>query len=228
MLVLALDTSTRVGSCAVLRDGAVLREEAGDPGRAQATKLPAALMMVLAHAEVTLPEIDVFAVAIGPGSFTGLRVGIAAMQGLAFASGKPLVGISALDALALVGDAPRVATWVDAWRGEVYTANYVAGRSVAGPTVGTPQTALSQLETAPTLFIGDGAGTYAELIEAVGVHARVAEPPAPLIAGAIGRLATELADTGHRPPPHAIRPLYVRRPDAELARDRARTGFNAR
>src|SRR5688572_8641198 len=100
MLVLALDTTTRSLSCALARDGVVLREEGGDTGREHASRLPADLMMLLAHSNVTLPEVDAYAVAIGPGSFTGLRIGIATMQGLAFATGKPLIGVSGFDALA--------------------------------------------------------------------------------------------------------------------------------
>src|SRR5688500_6502451 len=128
MLVLALDTTTRAGSCAVARDGVVLRERGGDPDRPHDTRMPGDLMTLLEEERITLPDIDVFAVATGPGSFTGLRVGIATMQGLAFAEGKPLIGVSAFDALARLAVAPgpgaQVATWVDAWRGEVYAALY--------------------------------------------------------------------------------------------------------
>src|SRR5687768_5743153 len=127
MLVLALDTTTRAGSCAVARDGVVLRERGGDPDRPHDTRMPGDLMTLLEEERITLPDIDVFAVATGPGSFTGLRVGIATMQGLAFAEGKPLIGVSAFDALvrlaspgprsgpAVQGPAAQIATWVDAW-----------------------------------------------------------------------------------------------------------------
>src|SRR5688572_22479140 len=111
MLILALDTTTRVSSCAVARDGAVIREEAGDSSRPQAERLPGDLMSLLEHAGIALPDIDVFAVATGPGSFTGLRIGIATMQGLAFAASKPLVGVSGFDALATAAGSARVATW---------------------------------------------------------------------------------------------------------------------
>src|SRR5262245_26664703 len=141
MLILALDTTTKASSCAVAREGRVLREEAGDAARETASRMPGDLMILLGHANITLQEIDAFAVAIGPGSFTGLRIGIATMQGLAFAMGKPLFGISAFDALAhLAGarqDAARlaIATWVDAWRGEVYAARYDEGRQAEPPLV---------------------------------------------------------------------------------------------
>src|SRR5687768_4095576 len=140
MLVLALDTTTRTGSCALARDGRVLREEASDAERGHAERLPGDLASLLEHAGVELREVDAFAVATGPGSFTGLRIGIATMQGLAVAMGKPLIGVSAFDALAtMAGESTphggRIATWIDAWRGEVYAALYENGREIAAPTV---------------------------------------------------------------------------------------------
>src|SRR5688500_8569540 len=139
MLILALDTTTRAGSCALARDGSVVRELTSDPGKSHAEHLPGDLMALLEAARVRLDAIDVFAVATGPGSFTGLRVGIATMQGLAFAEGKPLYGVSALDALAAVA-APaahggRITAWIDAWRGEVYEAYYEQGATLDQPVV---------------------------------------------------------------------------------------------
>src|SRR2546426_4574931 len=115
MLVLALDTTTREGSCALARDGRIVREQSSDASRPQAARLPGELAALLDHEHVALGDVDAFAVAIGPGSFTGLRVGIATMQGLAMAMGKPLLGVSALDALAAIANNASVATWVDAW-----------------------------------------------------------------------------------------------------------------
>ena len=256
MLVLALDTTTRAGSCAVARDGVVLRERGGDPDRPHDTRMPGDLMTLLGEERITLPDIDVFAVATGPGSFTGLRVGIATMQGLAFAEGKPLIGVSAFDALvrlamapgplrgtrptnregarptdgvgrvprsgpAAQGPAAQIATWVDAWRGEVYAALYEDGREVEPPTVEHPDRLLERLSTRTgILFIGGAAQTHRDaILAALGDTARIAEPVAPLLAGMIALMAGEAARAGSHPPPHAIRPLYVRRPDAEPVRD---------
>ena len=253
MLILALDTTTRGGSCALVRAGAgdvVLAEFASEASRSQAERIPSDLMQLLVGAgrgDITLGDIDVFAVATGPGSFTGLRVGIAAMQALALAGGKPLVGVSVLDALAFTvveshggsfppttnhQPLPRIVTWVDAWRGEVYVAEYAGEREVAAPIVADPSAWLAGLagERAPTVanrvvFVGDGAATYRKLIGAtLGEAGRVAEVPAPLLAGAIARLAAVSVRAGHRPPPHAIRELYVRRPDVVTKRSQGVTG----
>src|SRR5262245_32388526 len=102
MRVLALDTTTRAGSVAIVEDGRVVDERSGDPSRAHAERLPRELLDVLATHHVGLGDIDVFAVAAGPGSFTGMRIGIATMQGLALTLGRPIVAVSALDALAHV------------------------------------------------------------------------------------------------------------------------------
>jgi tRNA threonylcarbamoyladenosine biosynthesis protein TsaB len=224
MLTLALDTTTPAGSCALAASGVVLREVASDPSRSPAQRLPAEIMAILEREGVTLNDVDVFAVATGPGSFTGLRIGIATMQGLAFAAGKPLVGVSGFDALARIGEAEewgtQVATWVDAWRGEVYAALYDRGREIEAPVVALPELLLSRLQNAATLFIGDGARTYRDMIQTrLGEAGRVATAATPLLAGAIAILAGAAAARGDCPPPHAIRPLYVRRTDAELARD---------
>jgi len=219
MVVLALDTTTRAGSCALARDGAVTLERSSDTAE-HASTLPRDLMMLLDEAGVALASIDVFAVATGPGSFTGLRIGIATMQGLAFAGAKPLIGVSSLDALAREADAARTATWIDAWRGEVYAAVYEQGRVTRGPSVVHPADELDAMRGGSTRFIGDGAAIYREQIaRTMGDQATFATPVAPLLAGTVARLADEAAGRGECPPPHAIRPLYVRRSDAELVRD---------
>ena len=103
MLVLALDTTTSSGSCAVARGPLVVCEQVNDAPKAHAEHLPGDLMSLLERAGIGLADIDAFAVAVGPGSFTGLRIGIATMQGLAFAEGRPLIGVSGFDALARLG-----------------------------------------------------------------------------------------------------------------------------
>ncbi len=230
MLVAALDTTSRQGSCALVAGGVVVDELAGDPSLTQAARLPADVQTLLARRAVTLADVDVFAVAVGPGSFTGLRVGIATMQGLAFAMGAPLIGVSALDALAVIadewrtherppGDRRLTATWIDAWRGEVYAALYEGCRAIEPVSVERPDRLLARIE-APAVFIGDAVALHRDLIvERLGELATFAPVTSPLLAGAIGRLAHTAWLAGERPSPDAIRPLYVRRPDAELARD---------
>ena len=232
MLVLSLDTTTPKASCAVAREGVVINEEPIDTSRQLARQLPGALRDLLDLSAIALEEIDAFAVATGPGSFTGLRIGIATMQGLAFGQEKPLIGLSGLTALRAVASpaflGSRIAAWVDAWRGDVYSALFEDGLEVGEPVVAKPAELLDALArgkpaayTNDITFIGDGADTYRELIVSrLGHTARLADPASPLLAAVIAMLATIEYKNGHRPPPHAIRPLYVRRTDAELARDR--------
>jgi tRNA threonylcarbamoyladenosine biosynthesis protein TsaB len=219
MLVLGLDTTTASGSCALVRDGRVVHEQVNNAPNAHAEHLPGDLISLLDRAGVVLSDIDAFAVATGPGSFTGLRIGIATMQGLAFAERKPLIGVSGFDALARIGGDTRVAAWVDAWRGEVFAALYEDGGEVIAPVVARPDVLLESIRSRPTLFIGDGAAVHGDIIRrTMGELARIADPAAPPIAGTIAILAGEQATQGEHSP-HGIRPLYVRRTDAELARD---------
>jgi len=233
MVILALDTTSRPGSTALWRDGAVVGWQAGDPALTHAERLPSDLVdLLLAHG-LDLGHVNVFAVAAGPGSFTGLRVGIATVQGLAFAHDRLVVAVSTLDALALLGreasTTPLVAAWVDARRHEVFSALYCPGAEGETEVLDEPAVAapLAVLERWQPLvrgrrlrFIGDGAVAYRDLIvDRFGADADIVDPPPPL-APAIARIAASRAAQGLAVPPHAIRPVYIRRPDAELARDR--------
>jgi len=221
MLILSLDTTTRAGSCALLGDGGVIREHIGDDARDQAERLPRDLAVLLEREAVSLQAIDAFAVATGPGSFTSLRVGIATMQGLAMATGKALLGVSAFDALASLATAGRVATWIDAWRGEVFAALYEEGAAVGTSIVAPPDALLDSLAEKATVFTGDGAALYESRIrERRGEQARFTSPVAPPLAGAVAVLAARAFHAGERPLPHAVRPIYVRRSDAEIAAGR--------
>ncbi|MCM3878854.1 MAG: tRNA (adenosine(37)-N6)-threonylcarbamoyltransferase complex dimerization subunit type 1 TsaB [Vicinamibacterales bacterium] len=230
MLVLALDTTTRHGSVALAHDGAIIDANVGDPAVTHGQRLPGDLTRLLDRRALHVRDIDLFAVAAGPGSFTGLRIGIATMQGLALANGRHIVGISALDALRHAsggeGGSGELAVWMDAHRGEVFSALYRGTSVVEGPTVEKPSDILQRWrgrygdDRRPLKFAGDGALAYGHLIRAVlpgaGVPLEV-----PMLAPSIAVLAGEQAQKGETVPPDAIRPVYVRRPDAELARDRA-------
>lgn len=229
MLILSLDTTTRSGSAAVVGDGRVLAEFTGDASLTHGQRLPGDLMRVLERAGLGIEDVDLFAVAAGPGSFTGLRVGIAAVQGLAAARERLVVPVSTLDALARTVDPPRgfVAAWMDAQRGEVFAGLYDSNRTkVTDPASATADATLADWERivgrTPVTFTGEGAVRYADAIRERMDERAIIIQPAPLLAAAVGLLAYERRDRAVLP--HAIVPVYVRRPDAELARARSRWG----
>lgn len=209
----------------MLRGGVVLAEREGDGSQTQGQRLPGELMRVLEEAEIPIEHVELLAVAAGPGSFTGLRVGIATMQGLAMARGIKVVAVSALEALARAGmNAQRpIGAWMDAQRGEVFATLYAPdGRDVlAPPVVASAEAVLASWagssDLAALTFIGDGAVRYRAVVAAVAGGAARVLPPPPL-AGLIGQIA---ADQPRRAIlPHAVLPIYIRRPDVELARAR--------
>jgi tRNA threonylcarbamoyl adenosine modification protein YeaZ/ribosomal-protein-alanine acetyltransferase len=230
MLVLALETATREGSVAVWDHGQCHAQVSADPARTHAERLPGELVDALAAAGRTLADVDVFAVVSGPGSFTGLRVGIAAVQGLALATGRPVVAIPTLEALAapLLRGAPPdtlVVACLDGQRGEVFLAAYEAEPGGPGtviePLSATPAHAVERLRGCGrgrrVALVGNGALRYASAFEALG---DISISPETLAATAAGIAA---GDPGRAVPPHALRPIYIRRPDAVIARARARS-----
>jgi tRNA threonylcarbamoyladenosine biosynthesis protein TsaB len=227
MLILALDTSSAAGSAALLRDGRVLIEREGDPSRTHGERLPLELMSALDDRSLRPADVDVFSVAVGPGSFTGLRVGIATIQGLAFANDKLVAPVSTFDALAWrARDAAEpIAAWIDAHRGEVFATLFAPGGApmLVPPSSLTPAATLdawsSELSRFPAIrFVGDGAVRYRDRLHERLGHGAIVEETTPPLAGAVAEMVYR--DPSRAVRPHAIVPLYVRRPDAELARDR--------
>jgi tRNA threonylcarbamoyladenosine biosynthesis protein TsaB len=225
VIILALDTTTRDGSIALVHDDVVRVERVGDGSITHGQRLPNEVAAVLAGAAVDIRDVDLLAVACGPGSFTGLRIGIATVQGLAMALGRRVVPVSALEALARAGINPHnpIATWMDAQRGEVFAALYGPdGKDQLIPPVSAaPDVVLKgwsrDVDLKTVTFVGDGAVHHVDAIRREAGESVVVLPP-PALAGLVGQIAAE--DPARAVLPHAIVPIYVRKSDAELARAR--------
>jgi tRNA threonylcarbamoyladenosine biosynthesis protein TsaB len=194
LLILAFDTATSVASAALVRDGQVLGERAS-----RAVEVLAGADELLREAGVERSALEGLVVGTGPGSFTGLRLGLAAARGLAFALDVPVAGVSTLDALAAA--APGALPVVDAGRREVFT------RVNEEPVAVAP----GELELeAGTICVGDGALRYRLALEERG--ARI-PPDGDERHRPRARFHAELARSYG--PAEAIEPLYLRIPDAE-------------
>jgi tRNA threonylcarbamoyladenosine biosynthesis protein TsaB len=238
VLILALDTTTRSGSVAVTDDDRVLAVLAGDESRTHGERLPGEIAAALDRAGIARGQLDLLAVAAGPGGFTGLRIGLATIQGLAMTLNKPVAGVSTLDALAaqvVDANASFVVPWMDAQRGDVF-ATVIDGASkntVESAVAEHPRSVLerwhSRLAGHQAIFIGDAVSRDAELIARAGDNQWKVRDPDPL-APQIARIGRHLAQQGRAGAPHALTPIYVRRPDAEIERDKRTTegAHNAR
>jgi tRNA threonylcarbamoyladenosine biosynthesis protein TsaB len=225
MLVLALDTTSRAGSVAVVHDDVVRVEIVGDLALTHGQRLPLELKRALDQAAVPIGAVDLFAVVAGPGSFTGLRVGIATIQGLAMAEHKKVVAVSALEVLARAATNAHhpVGAWMDAQRGEVFAALYAPdGRDMLIEAVSASPAEVLDAWTSHTdlhavTFVGDGADRYRDVItRGAGTAVSILTPPP--LAGLAGTIAA--SEPSRAILPHAIVPIYIRKSDAELARAR--------
>ncbi len=212
MRLIAIDTTFEACSVAVATDDVapIIRSEVVD--RTHAERLMPMIADAMSAAGLAFADLDRVAVTVGPGSFTGLRIGIAAARGLTLVTGAEAVGIGTLavhaeEARAELGACPILAL-IAAGRGEIYGQSFTAdGGEASKPFVGSPE-AFVHLIGANTLIAGSGADALAPIIgkegEARTVHRRSAPEPAALL-----RLA-RAAPTPGAPP----RPLYLRPPDA--------------
>jgi tRNA threonylcarbamoyladenosine biosynthesis protein TsaB len=194
MLTLALDTATPRSSCALIADGELIGER-----EARAVNVLAEVDALLTAGRFEPSHLGRIAIGIGPGSFTGIRIGLAAARGLALALGIPLAGVSTLDALA--AGAPGALPVIDASRREVFTIN--DGK----PAVISPE--LLEIE-AGRVYVGDGACRYRELLVARGAEIPPDESDLHHVRARFhAALAREYG------PAELVEPLYLRVPDAE-------------
>lgn len=237
MVLLALETVTRAGSLALFTERGPGPAMVGDATETHGVRLPNELRTFLETHGYSTRNVDCFVAVTGPGSFTGLRIGLATIQGLSLACGRPAIGIPTLDAMAsgyldAHGGGGPIAAVLDAARGEVFYAAWdsagadaiESARPLLDARVGSPALACTELAdafgTRDIALLGPGAERYRREFMAVLPNARL-DTPMPNLAAAAARLAARRISTAA--PPHALRPVYVRRPDAELARDRARS-----
>ena len=221
--ILAVDTTTSSGSVALLEDRRLVGEIAGESGTTHSARLLGAIDRLLRSESLSIADIDVFAVAAGPGSFTGIRIGLSTVKALAFASGKPVVPVSSLRALALklaLAGAPLICPMLDAKKGEVYAALFesAAGRLVELIPQGAyaPDDFFARLPARRALaFIGGGSIVFRDRIPARVLETAVFPERTLFVAHEVGLLGLEGLAEGRGVPVDGVEPLYFRRSQAE-------------
>jgi len=240
--ILAFDTACDGCSAAVWRDGAVLAHRAQVMARGQSEVLVPMIAETMAAAETSFAALDAIGVTVGPGAFTGLRIGLAAARAIGLAAGRPVVGVTTLAAIAAAVSVPaaasdpgavhlasfHLAVVIDAKREDLYTQIFAARagawQPLGAPVAMLPDQVAAVLPGGPLLLAGDGAARlHAALPPPVATRVTVTEihrPDARQIAGlAAAALAAHAADGTPLPP---ARPLYLRPPDVTLPRNGSR------
>jgi tRNA threonylcarbamoyladenosine biosynthesis protein TsaB len=221
-MILALETSSQAASCALWREGKLLGESYGNAGLTHSQTIMPMVEDMLRHTRTSLEEVEVFAVSTGPGSFTGLRIGLSAVKGMAMALGKPCAGISTLHGLAAnVRDfRGTILPVLDARRGQVYAAAFRSDGAALTRLWEDEALSLADLEArivsldSPKLLVGDGAVLCREAL--ADLPDLIVASPALRYqrASSVAALAAEL-------PPAALvsagelAPVYLRLPQAE-------------
>lgn len=219
MILVALETSSFVAGIAVTDEDRVLVESSLQVGTVFAEQLPVMLERALKDADVPFDQVDGFAVSIGPGSYTGLRVGLSLAKGLAFTTGKPLVVVPTLDTIALCTPFNKypVQAVLDAGRQKVFTAGYDTSDGMPErrtPYQATTLDSLMDSVTTPVVFAGPGAREYQmPIIQALGNNALFLPSEASLRAGSVAFLGREAMHRGEQTSLYEVEPMYIRSPD---------------
>lgn len=224
MLILGIESATKQVGCAVGGHEGVLASTHSARARRHAESLAPQIQFTLAQARIAIDEISVVAVDVGPGLYTGLRVGVASALATAFGLNVPMIGVSSLDLVAFPVRHTRrlVVAAIDARRGELFTAFYrqVPGglQRVTEPQVMTPDDLYGDLQAASTecLLVGDGALRYRDRFVRMTKIEVADESLAYPSAASLVTLAHARALREEFVQPAEISPLYLRRPDAEV------------
>ena len=230
MLILAIDSATPVAGVALLNEEKLIKEEFSNYKKTHSETLMMMVDRVLRESECTIGQVDVFAVTTGPGSFTGLRIGLAAVKGLSMATGKPVVAVSTLDTLAhnLWGSDALVCPLLDARKQEVYcgfydvtgTVPYALSENLActpAEFVAQAREVASESRKDRIILLGDGYYPYAEFFQ-VELGNSLQIPPAHLMlprAAALASLGFKKACQGEFEDIFTLRPVYIRLSEAE-------------
>lgn len=222
MKILAMDTATRSCSAAVIGENGLLAERTLNLGVTHTTRVMPLIDSLLNDCELSIHNLDGLAVTIGPGSFTGLRIGLSTVKGLALAASIPVAGVSCLDALAyqFFFASVSLCTMIDARKGEVYMAEYrpVDGElRQSGTARAVAPEAAARGISAPCLFVGNGASLYRGVIaDVAGKWASFApEEQSHVRAATVGALGRQLLSAGHSTPLPSLNPWYIRDSDAK-------------
>jgi tRNA threonylcarbamoyladenosine biosynthesis protein TsaB len=223
MLVLGLETATQVVGVAIGRPEGIIASFHSTRERRHAETLTPAIEFVCRQAQIDIDEIDVVAVDVGPGSFTGLRVGLATAKAIAYARGIPMVGLCSLD---LIAHRARIAdrvilSMIDARRDELYYAMYRRAyaeiQRITEPRVGPLSEIAGQVRTLgeDCLAVGDGVQRYYQLLRESGSVEVVCKGFRFPNAESLVEIGAEKAARGELVPESEIQPLYLRPPDAK-------------
>ncbi|NTV71882.1 MAG: tRNA (adenosine(37)-N6)-threonylcarbamoyltransferase complex dimerization subunit type 1 TsaB [Azonexaceae bacterium] len=229
MLILALETSTELGSCALWRDG-VVTERICPPGKSHSETLLPLVRELLGDAGVKVGQLDAIAFGVGPGAFTGLRVACGAAQGLAVATNRPLIPVTSLETMAALAATERVLALLDARMGEVYAGAYqlIDGAYVlhGDIRVSAPDAVMLPAEPGWTAC-GNAIAAYPALQERLTTAGMVMLADIMPTAAAVARLAAPPAVRGEGIDAALAAPLYIRDKVAKTVAERLSEGGRA-
>ncbi len=220
MIVVGLETSSATAGIAVIRDQQVMADATLEIGAVYAEQLPGILDRTMGDLSLQWSEVEGFAISIGPGSYTGLRVGLSLVKGLAYVTKRPVAAVPTLDAVAFQVPCCRYPVHVlaDARRGQVYEARYDTEdglpKRITDFRVGILEDVVETIEDT-VLLIGSGIDAYrSRIVDALGDRARFAPPgTGRLMASSTAFMGMESLLKGEHASLNELEPLYLRRPD---------------